>query len=114
MAPMIWALSGGGARLAGVFSAALILAVTLSQTGIVGSSRLTPASTIVVAPGRADEQCEQIRALMREARIALDTSDPQQPRIIGQYADQIPENIRGVVIACLASAPLAPQDTRTR
>lgn len=110
LVPMAWALRGGGARIAiGSYTAA-ILAMAVYQTGFFERYNLTPTSGIVVAPTSvADGRCVEIRRVVREAGLSLDTSDPQQPRIVGPTSEQIPESISEVIIKCLTSGAPTPQ-----
>lgn len=107
LAPLLWAFYARKVRVVLPLYALAWVMIGASQTGIVAGPRLTATSGLVIAPTSAmDDRCDRIREVAREAGLSVDTSQSDGPRIVGRYADQLPAEVRPIVIACLTnSAP---------
>jgi hypothetical protein len=89
--------------------AAFIVALAMYHTGIFSGSSLAETDMAVraIVPGD-DEQCQKIRDLMDQSGLRVDRSDLAAPRIVGEGAEQIPAEVRDVLIQCLD--PQAPTE----
>jgi hypothetical protein len=76
------------------------------QTGFFQQSTLTPTDEIVLSRAWSDESvCRQVLRLMGENQLVADLSNPDDPRIIGPGAEQVPSEVRDVLIDCSRRRP---------
>ena len=81
--------------------ATLLLALAAYQTGIFHGSSLTPTDTIVrVGVPTGIAQCQQILEVTQQSGLGVNRSDPAAPKLTGPGADQIPPEIRDVLLDC--------------
>jgi hypothetical protein len=107
--PVIWAAFGSRVRPAIAVYATFLLALAVYHTGIFQRSSLAPADMDVrAAASTNDTQCRQILDLARESGLGVDRTDPGAPRITGAGADQLPAEIRDVLLDCFERQAGAP------
>jgi hypothetical protein len=101
-------MSNISSRIIGVY-AVFLMGLAGYHTGIFQRGSLTPTDMIVRSATSTDEaQCKKVVELMRESGLEVDRSDPATPRIIGTGADQIPPEVRDILLACSAAANPVP------
>ena len=109
--PLAW--SGRAPRLVATLYGAIVIAIGFYQTGFLQRSSLASTSRMVVASAPLDgAECRKIVELMKESGFTVDRSDPAQPKLVGAGADEIPPQVRDILMECSNPQPSAtPQGT---
>lgn len=106
--PLVGAVLWGRAPRLLVVYGSFLAVVAVFNTGIFQRGSLAPTDTIVRAAGPAEEaQCQQILELMRESGLTVDRSDPSAPKLTGRGANQLPPELRDVLLQCAEQAETA-------
>ena len=104
--PLAWAAAVHRLRLVAIPYTAVILVVALWQTGVFERASMTKTNvTARVGAVTREAQCKQVMDLLRQSGFAIDRTRPDGPRIIGNGADKLPQQVRDVVAACAAIPP---------
>jgi hypothetical protein len=101
LAPLAFAWRSTALRFVAWSYVAAIAAMAVYQTGFFQRSSLTPTDKVVVVVAPSDRtQCVEVLELMNQSGLAVDLSDPAAPKVTGSGADQLPSQVRDVLIEC--------------
>ena len=99
--PPVIALRSHGRIMA--FYTAFLVAIAAFHTGIFQRASLAPSDVIVRASASVDQtQCRRILDAAGEAGVRIDGTDPAGPRITGAGAEQLPAEVRDIILDCAA------------
>lgn len=91
-------------RLALVY-AAIVAVVVIYNTGLFSRAGLTRTDMVIpILSSGNDEQCRQVRELLQQAGMQVDRSS-SPPTIVGKRANEIPAQLRDVLLKCYQSQP---------
>jgi hypothetical protein len=99
--PLGWIVVRGNARTIAAAYLVLVLAFGAYHTGVFQRSSLTPADIHMSAtvPNEA-AQCEKILELMERSGLTVERPASGPSRLVGEGADQVPAEVRDVLIQC--------------